>query len=122
MMQSDDPSDESSGDSSDDISIEDLFELAEQDGETVVPIPVFASGVKSPGQKINGPKYCPFGLGYRRCPGEILNNFILGKILSELGDLEFEANVDLFADPPSDNFVNAALSRLPDAIFLKTEP
>ena len=51
------------------------------DGQTIIPsshkkfIPVF-----------DKPKYCPFGLGYRRCPAEIFNYFFTGKLMQKIGD------------------------------------
>lgn len=56
------------------------FIQSEIDNETVVPtshqkfIPIFQN-----------PKYCPFGLGYRRCPAEIFNYFLTGKLMEKVG-------------------------------------
>jgi len=78
-----------------------LFEVAAEDGETLLPkshkeyIPVYEKGVRT-SFPINGPKYCPFGLGYRRCPGELLNMWVLRGIFEEIKDYTFTM------DPPMD--------------------
>ena len=73
-----------------------FFMHSSVDGETVVPkqqeefYPVFNTAQM---------KYCPFGLGYRRCPSELFNLFMLQNLLDKLNDYEFRVvppNADLF--------------------------
>ena len=85
------------------------------DGETIVPkshwemFPVFESGNdddNNDGIISNGPKYCPFGLGYRRCPAELFNLNMLKSLLVGLNGLNFATrneNDDLFASIEPDN-------------------
>lgn len=98
-----------------------LFKTSSIDGETVVPkthakfFPVYEK-----------PEYCPFGLGYRRCPAEIFNMFFLEKVLDKLGSVEFSTGVfppgALFIpitqeDSTSfDAAVDAGVIRVPDII------
>jgi hypothetical protein len=62
----------------------DLFVTSATDHETVLDkdnpklIPVWKT-----------PKYMPFGLGYRRCAGEVLNYFITMKLMQRLCMLKF---------------------------------
>ncbi|KAL7561335.1 hypothetical protein ACA910_018530 [Epithemia clementina (nom. ined.)] len=71
------------------------FQVSAIDGETMIPagheklIPIFDT-----------PKYCPFGLGYRRCPAEGLNYMFVGKVLQKLGHMKFkEVGISLTTDP-----------------------
>lgn len=70
----------------------DNFAASSIDGETMIPagheklIPIY-----------DKPKYAPFGLGYRRCAGEILNYSFLDLVLSNLADLEFEVRGDEYS-------------------------
>ena len=81
------------------------------DGETVVPeshkeyFPVFAAGSLGADGAVNGPKYCPFGLGYRKCPAELFNYFVLGMVLDELKGIDFLVpdGQSLFADVTQDS-------------------
>jgi hypothetical protein len=102
------------------------FSVSDIDGETVIPaghenlIPVFPS-----------PKYCPFGLGYRRCPAELFNILYVEKVLDKLGHLEFEFQggviltpTDLArgvspAVPEFETAIPAGLVRRPDDIYVK---
>ena len=114
--------------------LDEEFIASSVDGETIVPashadyFPVFPTGRKpflGLGE-INGPKYCPFGLGYRRCPAEIFNLFYLQTILDGLAGLDFtiEGNRSLFDEPGPgeegfDEAVPGGLNRLLDVIFVK---
>jgi hypothetical protein len=107
------------------LTLED-FSISDIDGETVIPaghenlIPVFPS-----------PKYCPFGLGYRRCPGEMLNYMFMEKVLDKLGHLEFEIRGGAILTPNDlaqgvssgipefENAIPAGLVRRPDDIYVK---
>ena len=85
------------------------------DGETIVPqshwemFPVFDSGNdddNNDGIISNGPKYCPFGLGYRRCPAELFNLNMLKSLLIGLNGLNFATRNnedDLFASIDADS-------------------
>ena len=50
-----------------------------------------------------GPKYCPFGFGYRKCPAELFNYFVFGLVLEELKGIDFLVpdGESLFADVTS---------------------
>jgi hypothetical protein len=109
-----------------------LFEQSSIDGETIVPknhsefFPVFAAGNRAAEfPMVNGPKYCPFGLGYRRCPAEIFNMMILQKLLAKLGNLDFksDAQVNLFEVMVTgvegfDEAVPVGLTRVNDALYV----
>ena len=93
---------------------EDFFMTAPGDLETIVPrshwemFPVYNSGNDDDNNGIieNGPKYCPFGLGYRRCPAELFNLNMLQTLLTRLNGLTFATrspNDDLFASVEADN-------------------
>lgn len=89
------------------------------DGETMIPkgheklIPVYETM-----------KYCPFGSGYRRCPGESFNYFFMDKLLSNFGTLDFKfvgGNPDiaeLIGGVPCDVGVPGGLACRNDNIFL----
>ena len=82
------------------------FGTSEIDGERIVPkshqeyFPVFASGALDSQDLVvkGGPKYCPFGLGYRKCPAELFNSFFLEKMLDALSDVVFSTDGNLFGD------------------------
>lgn len=80
------------------------------DGETVLSNsntkfqPVFAR-----------PNYCPFGLGYRRCPGEIFACFITQKLISRLAPL---AGRFAFKAGSYPLITLAPFSAVPDNIFV----
>lgn len=88
---------------------EENFITSTIDDETLIPkdndkiIPVFPE-----------PLYMPFGLGYRRCPGEVLVYFITIKLLNKIKNLEFE-----FKQPGKDYklITLGPLTAVPDNIF-----
>lgn len=103
------------------------FVVSSIDGETMIPrgheklIPVY-----------DRPKYAPFGLGYRRCAGEILNYMIMDKVLDALGDLDFMVEGAFSADLTSNELaegipcddpiaVPAGLTCRPDNLYVKTD-
>jgi hypothetical protein len=61
-----------------------IFTVSDIDNETILQknntkiIPIYSR-----------PIYCPFGLGYRRCAGEIFNYYITLKIMDKYKDLNF---------------------------------
>lgn len=69
----------------DNLNPEECFKNSSVDGETLVDksnekmFPVYPL-----------PKYAPFGLGYRRCAGEVLNYFFTIKMLDKFKDLDWE--------------------------------
>lgn len=86
-----------------DFDVETEFVASGIDHETIVPrshpefFPVFPTGqLDFTTGIVNGPKYCPFGLGYRKCPAELFNTLFLGKILEGLKDFTFTTNASLF--------------------------
>jgi len=115
-----------------DDDLEAAFGVSDVDGETVVPVShseyfaVFPAGERRGLlQKINGPKYCPFGLGYRRCPAELLNFVYVQILLDKMSELEFrvEGDDDLYDEPEwgADDFYDAipfALNRIRDNLFV----
>jgi hypothetical protein len=110
-----------------------LFEQSSIDGETIVPkshsefFPVFPAGNRASAEfpMVNGPKYCPFGLGYRRCPAELFNMLILQKLLAKLGNLDFklDAQVNLFEEMVTgvegfDEAVPVGSTRVRDVLYV----
>lgn len=62
------------------------------------------------------PLYAPFGLGYRRCPGEELNYYITIKLMEKIKDLTFE----FIPITPSTPVVTVApFTAVPDNIYYK---
>ena len=90
------------------------FEISDVDHETVLQrcnpklFPVYASPPDGP-----GPKYCPFGLGFRRCPGEAFNYWVIIKWMETFKDVIFE-----FRDEPDAPLVYIApATAVPDNIY-----
>lgn len=90
------------------------FEHSNVDEETILHrsnpklFPVYASPPQGP-----GPKYCPFGLGYRRCPSEAFNYWIIIKWMEVFQDAMFE-----FRDEFDAPLIYIAVSTaVPDNIF-----
>jgi hypothetical protein len=95
------------------------------DNETTLPsgegsmIPVFPN-----------PIYAPFGLGARRCPGEIFNQFVILELFKAIQCLNFYDDCTLnpsFCDPFSPNFkykpvALAPFKSAPDSIFVSGTP
>lgn len=88
-----------------------LLKTSDLDGETIVPkqteklIPIFPAGSRDT-ELVNGPKYCAFGLGYRRCPGELLNMVVMETLLDKLSGLPIAMGGDPAAGlGPSNLFI-----------------
>ena len=90
------------------------FEVSDVDDETLLQrcnpklFPVYASPPKGP-----GPKYCPFGLGFRRCPSEAFNYWIMIKWMDTFKDVIFEFRDE--ADAPL--VYVAPFTAVPDNIY-----
>lgn len=61
------------------------------------------------------PNYCPFGLGYRRCPGEIFACFVTQKVISRLAPL---AGRFAFRTGDYPLITLAPFSAVPDNVFV----
>lgn len=60
------------------------------------------------------PTYCPFGLGYRRCAGEVFVYFIMQKLLDKFSLVTFEDRAGTFPLVPI-----APFKQVQDSIFIK---
>lgn len=97
----------------------DYFITSPVDDQTLLPItntkmiPVFPNPSVPPSP--SDLTYMPFGLGYRRCPGEMMVYYITIKLLDKIKDLQFE-----FRQPGSDYppITLAPFSAVPDNIFV----
>lgn len=99
------------------------FTKSAVDGETEIPlgdlsmIPVFEK-----------PIYAPFGLGARRCPGEIFNQFVIMQLFDTIKCLTFYDDCVLHpsrCDPSSANYTHtpiplAPFKARPDSLFVST--
>ncbi len=70
------------------------------------------------------PIYCPFGLGYRRCAGEMLNYLITGKLLAKFSGVTFEDKLPLptpvYPDPAGNPYIPISpFKQVPDSIYVK---
>ena len=102
----------------------DDFATSSVDFETMIP-----TGHEKIIQVYDQPKYAPFGIGYRRCAGEVLNYMFMDELLSGFGGLEFEIRGDPVdyayiaggvsnTDPQFDTAIPTALIRRLDNLYV----
>lgn len=93
----------------DNLNPEDLFTVSPVDNQTVLDV---ANPNMMPVYQY--PQYAPFGLGYRRCAGEILNYMTIIKILEKLSTVTFQ----FVTPPPTDTLITVGpFVQVPDNIY-----